>query len=62
MERRLTKKFSLNRGRVSGAFATKTVDLGSIRGRIKPKTLKINICSFPVYVKKRIVCNLPSVQ
>ena len=48
MERRLTKKFSLNRGRVSGAFATKTVDLGSIRGRIKPKTLKINICSFPV--------------
>ena len=32
--------------RVDKASATKTIDLGSIRGRIKPKTKKIHIYSF----------------
>ena len=34
-------------GRVDRASATKTVDLGSIPGRVKPKTIKIGIHSFP---------------
>ena len=34
-------------GRVDRASATKTVDLGSIPGRVKPKTKKIGIYSFP---------------
>ena len=34
-------------GRVDRASATETVDLGSIPGRAKPKTIKIVIHSFP---------------
>ena len=34
-------------GRVDRASATKAVDLGSIPGRVKPKTTKIGIHSFP---------------
>ena len=34
-------------GRVDRASATETVDLGSIPGRVKPKTIKIGIHSFP---------------
>ena len=33
-------------GRVDRAFATEAVDLGSIPGRVKPKTIKIGIHSF----------------
>ena len=35
-------------GRVDRASATETVDSGSILGRVKPKTVKIGIHSFPV--------------
>ena len=35
-------------GRVDRASATETVDLGSIPSRVKPKTIKIGIHSFPV--------------
>ena len=38
-------------GRVDGASATEAVDSGSIRGRVKPKTIKIGIYSFPVDVQ-----------
>ena len=34
-------------GRVDRASATEAVDLGSIPGRDKPKTIKIGIYSFP---------------
>ena len=34
-------------GRVDRASATKAVDSGSIPGRVKPKTIKIGIHSFP---------------
>ena len=34
-------------GRVDRASATEAVDLGSIPGRVKPKTIKIGIHSFP---------------
>ena len=34
-------------GRVDRASATETVDLGSIPGRVKPKSTKIGIHSFP---------------
>ena len=34
-------------GRVDRASATETVDLGSIPGRVKPRTIKIGIHSFP---------------
>ena len=34
-------------GRVDRASATEAVDLGSILGRVKPKTIKIGIHSFP---------------
>ena len=34
-------------GRVERASATETVDTGSIPGRVKPKTIKIGIHSFP---------------
>ena len=33
-------------GQVNTASATETVDLGSIPGRVKPKTIKINIHVF----------------
>ena len=36
-------------GRVDTASATETVDLGSIPGRVKPKTIKIGIHSFPAW-------------
>ena len=36
-------------GRVNRASATEAVDLGSIPGRVKPKTLKIGIHSFPAW-------------
>ena len=34
-------------GRVDRAYAAETVDLGSVPGRVKPKTIKIGIHSFP---------------
>ena len=34
-------------GRVDRASVTETVDSGSIPGRVKPKTIKIGIHSFP---------------
>ena len=34
-------------GRVDRASATEAVDTGSIPGRVKPKTIKIDIHSFP---------------
>ena len=34
-------------GRVDRASATETIDSGSIPGRVKPKTIKIVIHSFP---------------
>ena len=34
-------------GRADTASATETVDLGSIPGRVKPKTIKTGIHSFP---------------
>ena len=34
-------------GRVDRASATEAVDTGSIPGRVKPKTMKIGIHSFP---------------
>ena len=34
-------------GRVDRASATETIDLGSIHSRVKPKTIKIGIHSFP---------------
>ena len=36
-------------GRVDGESATETVDSDSIPGRIKPKTIEIDICSFPAW-------------
>ena len=36
-------------GRVDRASATETVDSGSIPGRVKPKTIKIGIHSFPAW-------------
>ena len=36
-------------GRVDGASATEAVDSGSIPGRVKPKTIKIGIHSFPAW-------------
>ena len=35
-------------GRVDRVSGTETVDSGSIPGRVKPKTIKIGIHSFPV--------------
>ena len=35
------------RGRVDRASATEAVDSGLIPGRVKPKTIKISIHSFP---------------
>ena len=37
----------LTSGRVERASATETVDSGSIPGRVIPKTIKIDIHSFP---------------
>ena len=34
-------------GRVDRASASETVELGSIPGRVKPKTIKIGVHSFP---------------
>ena len=34
-------------GRLDGMSVPETVDLGSISGRVKPKTIKISIYSFP---------------
>ena len=42
-----TSGFLLISGRVDGVFATETVDLGSIPSRVKTKTIKIGIHSFP---------------
>ena len=42
-----TKAFKLSSGRMDRASATEAVDLGSIPGRVKPNTIKINIHSFP---------------
>ena len=36
-----------NSGRVDRASASEAVDTGSIPGRVKPKTIKIGIHSFP---------------
>ena len=36
-------------GRVNRASVTETVDSGSIPGRVKSKTIKIGICSFPAW-------------
>ena len=36
-------------GRVDRASATEAVDSGSIPGRVKPKTIKIGIHSFPAW-------------
>ena len=36
-------------GRVDGAFATKMVDFGSILGRVKSNTIKIDIHSFSAW-------------
>ena len=36
-------------GRVDRASATEAVDTGSIPGRVKPKTIKIGIHSFPAW-------------
>ena len=41
-----TKKKPIS-GRVDRASATEAVDTGSIPGRVKPKTIKIGIHSFP---------------
>ena len=38
-----------NSGRVDRASATETVDLDSIPGRVKPKSVKISIHSFPAW-------------
>ena len=35
-------------GRMDGASATAALDSGSVLGRVKPKTIKIDIHSFPV--------------
>ena len=40
--------FSIS-GRVDRASATEAVDTGSIPGRVKPKTIKIGIYSFPAW-------------
>ena len=37
----------ITNGRVDRASTTETVDWGSISGRVKPKTMKIDIYSFP---------------
>ena len=39
-------------GRVDKASATETVNYGSIPFRVKPKTIKIDIHSFQVYVQR----------
>ena len=39
-------------GRVDGASAAEAVDLGSIPGRVKPKTIKIGIHSFLLDVQQ----------
>ena len=41
------KAFKPISGRVDRATASETVDSGSIPGRVKPKTRKIGIPSFP---------------
>ena len=41
------KYFKAISSRVDGASASKTVDLGSILGRVKPKARKISIHVFP---------------
>ena len=43
----ITIKLQPISGRADGASATETVDLGSIPDRVKPKTTKIDIYSFP---------------
>ena len=45
--RRNVRIFSSISGRVDRASATEAVDTGSIPGRVIPKTLKIEIHSFP---------------
>ena len=42
-----TLKFVPISGRVDRGSATEAVDTGSIPGRVKPKTIKIGIHSFP---------------
>ena len=37
----------ISNGRVDRASATEAVDMDSIPGRVKPKTIKIGIYSFP---------------
>ena len=39
-------------GKVDRAFGTKTVDSGSISGRVEPKTIKIGIHSFALDVQQ----------
>ena len=39
----------ISNGRVDRASATEAVDTGSIPGRVKPKTIKIGIHSFPAW-------------
>ena len=41
--------FTLFSDRVNKSPATKTADSGSIPGRVKPKTIKIVILSFPAW-------------
>ena len=38
-----------SRGRLDWAFATETIDMVSIPSEIEPKTLKIDIHSFPAW-------------
>ena len=45
----ICKKAEPISGRVDRASATEAVDLGSIPGRVKPKTIKIGIHSFPAW-------------
>ena len=46
-EKYLSRKYLPISGRVDRASATEAVDTGSISGRVKPKTIKIGIHSFP---------------
>ena len=41
-------------GRMNRTSATKTADLGSIPGRVKPKTIKMGIHSFPACVASTV--------
>ena len=45
----ISKNLKLINGWVDRASATESVDSGSIPGRVKPKTTKIGIHSFPAW-------------